>query len=402
MKTAMVWMAMAALAVSGMQLPARAAAAGQAAAQSAGPAQPAASPAQATGDLTGNWQGTLALGNGQRVLIKVTKEGAQGAAYKGALYLIDGGGRAAGLPAIAVHGTDISFAIAPLGASFDGTLSPDASKISGSVKMADGSSHALNLDHVSNDVAWAIPEPPKAMPADAKPKFDVLTVKPSDPNRPGKLFTIRGRHVLTINTSISDLITFAYGLHPKQVVNGPSWLDEKYDLDGVPDVDGQPSTPQMRLLIQDALATRFGLKFHHDQREMAAFAVTVAKGGPKMTVTGDPPSAPVNFGFTALGRLRVTNATMQNFCEGMQGAVMDKPVVDQTGLSDRYDFTLTWTPDESQFAVLGGYKAPAQEDPNAPPSLYTALQEQLGLKMESTKAMVDTFVIDHLEKPSAN
>src|SRR6185437_9956737 len=74
--------------------------------------QSAASPAQAAGDLTGNWQGTLALGNGQRVLIKVTKEGAQGAAYKGTLYLIDGGGRAAGLPSIAVHGTDISFAIA--------------------------------------------------------------------------------------------------------------------------------------------------------------------------------------------------------------------------------------------------------------------------------------------------
>lgn len=402
MKTAMVWMAMSALAVSSMQLPARAAAARQAAAQSAGLVQPAASPPQTTGDLTGNWQGTLALGNGQRVLIKVTKDGGQGAPYKGALYLIDGGGRMAALPAIAVRGSDISFAIPSLGATFDGTLNAEGKIISGNVKMGDGSTHALNLDHVSNDIAWAIPEAPKAMPADAKPKFDVLTVKPSDPNRPGKLFTIRGRHVLTINTSISDLITFAYGLHPKQVVNGPAWLDQKYDLDGVPDVDGQPSTPQMRLLIQDALATRFGLTFHHEQRELAAYAVTVAKGGPKLTVTSDPPSAPVNFGFTRLGQLRVTNATMKDFCDGMQGAVMDKPVVDQTGLTNRYDFTLSWTPDESQFAVLGGYKPPAQEDPNAPPSLYTALQEQLGLKMENTKANVETFVIDSIAKPSAN
>ena len=402
MKTAMVWMAVSALMASGMQLPARAAAGRQAAAQSAGPAQPAASPAQAAGDLTGNWQGTLALGNGQRVLIKVTKDGAQGAPYKGTLYLIDGGGRAAALPSIGVHGTDISFAIAQLGATFDGTLNPDSAKISGSVKMADGSSHALNLDHVSNDVAWAIPQPPKAMPTDAKPKFDVLTVKPSDPNTPGKAFTIRGRHIVTINTSVSDLITFAYAVHPKQLVNGPPWLDEKYDLDGVPDVEGQPSTPQMRLLIQDALATRFGLKFHHDQRELAVYALTVSKSGPKMTTTTDPPSAPKNFFFTALGRLHVTNSTMRDFCDGMQGAVMDKPVADQTGLTDRYDFTLNWTPDESQFAVLGGYKPPAQEDPNAPPSLYTALQEQLGLKLEATKAMVDTFVIDQIERPGDN
>ena len=78
------------------------------------------------------------------------------------------------------------------------------------------------------------------------------------------------------------------------------------------------------------------------------------------------------------------------------------PVVDQTGLTGRYDFTLNWTPDESQFAVLGGYHAPAEEDPNAPPSLSTAIQEQLGLKLENTKAKVDTFVIDHLEKPTAN
>ncbi|HXE07001.1 MAG TPA: TIGR03435 family protein [Acidobacteriaceae bacterium] len=361
-----------------------------------------ASAPAAAGDLTGNWQGTLALGNGQRVLIKVTKEGAQGAPYKGTLYLIDGGGRMAALPAIAVHGSDVSFSIPSLGAGFDGSLNAEGKTISGNVKMGDGSSHALNLDHVTNDVAWAIPEPPKAMPANAKPKFDVLTIKPSDPNRPGKLFTIKGRHVLTINTAVSDLITFAYGLHPKQVVNGPAWLDEKYDLDGVPDVAGQPSTPQMRMLIQDALATRFGLRFHHEQRELAAYAVTVAKGGPKLTVTSDPPSAPVNFTFARLGQLRVTNATMKDFCDGMQGAVMDKPVVDQTGLTQRYDFTLSWTPDESQFAVLGGYKAPAQEDPNAPPSLYTALQEQLGLKMENTKANVETFVIDSIQKPSAN
>ena len=85
---------------------------------------------------------------------------------------------------------------------------------------------------------------------------------------------------------------------------------------------------------------------------------------------------------------------------------MDKPVVDQTGLTAKYDFTLKWTPDDSQFAQFrGAVTAPppaAGDNPNAPPSLYTAMQEQLGLKFSATKAMDDVIVIDHVEKPSAN
>ena len=107
--------------------------------------------------------------------------------------------------------------------------------------------------------------------------------------------------------------------------------------------------------------------------------------------------------FRGLGQLMVTNSTMKDFCHGMQEAVMDKPVVDQTGLTDRYDFNLNWTPDQSQFASFGAHiPAPNPDDPNAPPSLFTALQEQLGLKMETTKAKVDVMVVDHIDKPSAN
>jgi len=238
------------------------------------------------------------------------------------------------------------------------------------------------------------------MAADAKPKFDVVTVKPSDPNRPGKLFTIRGRQVLTINTTVNDLITFAYSLQTKEILNPPSWMN---DVDGVPDVEGQPDIQQMRLLMQDALVERFGLKFHTEQREMTAYALSVAKGGPKLTLTADRPGSPGNFLFGGLGKLRVTNSTMQNFCHGMQEAVMDKPVVDQTGLTERYDFNLNWTPDESQFASFGAHIPPPNpDDPNPLPSLYTALQEQLGLKMEATKASVDVMVIDHIDKPSQN
>jgi uncharacterized protein (TIGR03435 family) len=111
------------------------------------------------------------------------------------------------------------------------------------------------------------------------------------------------------------------------------------------------------------------------------------------------------FNFRGLGDLIVRNMNMAEFASWMQSGVMDKPVVDQTGLKDKYDFDLKWTPDDSQFQQFRGavpMNTPPNTDPNAPPSLYTAVQETLGLKFESTKAPDDVLVIDHVEKPSAN
>ncbi len=85
----------------------------------------------------------------------------------------------------------------------------------------------------------------------------------------------------------------------------------------------------------------------------------------------------------------------------MQSVVLDKPVIDQTGLTGKWDFTLTWTPDATQFVGLGG-GAPTATDPDGPPDLFTAIQQQLGLKLESTKAPADVFVVDRVEKPSEN
>ena len=349
-------------------------------------------------DVSGNWQGTLQAGKGLRLVLKISKADTGG--WKALMYSIDQGSNSINVTSITVDKLNFSFTIKPLDVTYSGILNSDRTSITGNATQG-GATHVLNFTHVTPENTWAIPEPPKSMPADAKPKFDVVTVKPSDPNKPGKLFTIRGRQVLTMNTTVNDLITFAYSLQTKEVLNAPSWMDEKYDVNGVPDVEGQPNIQQMRLLMQDALVERFGLKFHTEQREMTAYALTVAKGGPKLTLTTDQPNAPGNFLFRGLGKLMVSNSTMKDFCHGMQEAVMDKPVVDQTGLTDRYDFNLNWTPDQSQFASFGAHiPAPNPDDPL--PSLYTALQEQLGLKMEATKAKVDVMVIDHIDKPSAN
>ena len=350
-------------------------------------------------DITGNWQGTLQAGKGLRIVMKITKDDGR---LKGVSYSIDQGGQPIPITSITVQGTSVNFAIKLLDVTYIGTLNPDGNTISGNQTQG-GQTNLLNFEHVTSENTWPIPEPPKSMDPNAVPKFDVVTVKPSDPNRPGKGFTVRGRHVMTFNTNVNDLVTFAYSLHAKQLIGAPAWFaTDKFDIDGVPDVEGRPSAQQMRILIQSALTDRFKLTFHHDKKELSVYALEIAKGGPKLTETISQPSGPRNFLFRNLGNLTVSNSTMQDFCNGMQGAVMDKPVVDHTGLTARYDFNLKWTPDESQFEAMGGFKPPATEDPNAPPALSTAMQEQLGLKFEATKAPADVLVIDHVEKPSGN
>ncbi|HEY2470375.1 MAG TPA: TIGR03435 family protein [Terracidiphilus sp.] len=376
--------------------------------QAATPAAPGA--AQATTpavaptaqDIVGTWQGTLHLPNGKdlRIVNKIARD------EKGQLkvvdFSIDQGYQGMAATSASFQDGVFKYAIASIDGSYEGKTSADGKTITGAWTQGPNPLPLL-LTRATPETAWPMPEAPKPMPADANPKFDVLTIKPSDPNRPGKLFTIRGRRVMTINTSVNDLVTFGYSIQTKQLVNAPAWFDQKYDIDGVPDVEGQPNVQQMRILIRDALVARFGLKFHNEQRELSVYALMLAKGGPKMTITSDKPSSPGNFLFRGLGKLMVTNSTMKDFCHGMQEAVMDKPVVDQTGLTERYDFNLNWTPDQSQFVAMGAKIPPPNlDDPNAPPSLYTALQEQLGLKMESTKAKADVMVIDHIDMPSAN
>jgi uncharacterized protein (TIGR03435 family) len=103
-----------------------------------------------------------------------------------------------------------------------------------------------------------------------------------------------------------------------------------------------------------------------------------------------------------LGKLNVRNALMSDFTGLMQSAVLDRPVVDQTGLAGRFDFTLNWTPDDSQFGGMGAKIPPPTDSADAPPNLYTAIQEQIGLKLDATKAPADVMIIDHVEKPSEN
>jgi uncharacterized protein (TIGR03435 family) len=374
--------------------------------QSAAPAQTTLPPpAAAPTDLAGIWQGTLTppgAAKGTRFVIKVTK--AADGSYKGALFNADNGVPPLTFNTVTLQGTNVKFASGPL--SIGGNLSADGKTVDATWGVDGPRPVPISFARTEPDAAWAIPEPIKPMAADANPGFDVVTVKPSKPGQQGKLFTLRGTHVVFFNVNLNDMMALAYSVHAKQIIGLPDWSGKDlFDVDGVPDVPGRPNLKQMGVLTQKLLADRFALKFHRETRELAVYALTVAPGGPKLTVTKSAATDPPGFIFRGLADLVVTNETLKDFANGMQSVVMDKPVVDQTGLTDRYDFTLKWTPDDSQFAQFRGAvnpPPPAGDNPNAPPGLYTAMPEQLGLKITATKAQDEVIVIDHVEKPGEN
>jgi uncharacterized protein (TIGR03435 family) len=150
------------------------------------------------------------------------------------------------------------------------------------------------------------------------------------------------------------------------------------------------------------------MTFHREKKELSVYLITLAKDGPKIAKAAPNPMTLPGFGGRPSLGFNVRNATMADFASLLQLQYMDQPVVDQTGLGDqRYDFVLKWSPDPAMLNRLGGgapsRDEPAQPDPaDAPPDLFTAMQQQLGLQMKSGKAPVDVMIIDRVEKPSAN
>jgi len=238
------------------------------------------------------------------------------------------------------------------------------------------------------------PQPVKMMSADAHPVFEVAAVKHSDPNSGIHRFHMEGRHFKIEYQTVKRLMMFAYGVNKGQIVGEPEWANsEWFDVDGVPDVEGEPSMKQAQEMVRRLLTDRFGLRFHREQRDMAIYALIVAKGGSKLKKTQSAPnSLPDQSGGNNSGvrRMKFTNNSMEEFALGMQFMV-DRPVVDKTGLPGKWDFDLVWTYDDTRLT-----------DPDAPPGLFTAVQEQLGLRLDAVKAPVDVLVVDTVERPSAN
>ncbi len=363
-------------------------------------AQTSAQAASASG-IDGTWQGTLHAQRDLRLVLKISK--AQDGTLHSVFYSIDEGGQSIPAETTAVTGSVLTIKMDAMDGKFVGKLASDNTTITGEWPQGERSL-PLILVRATADTAWNIPEPPpKIQPMDPKadPSFEVATIKLSDPNSPGKGFGGPPGTFQTRNTTLNDLLMFAYQIQIKQIVNAPGWAEsQKVDIIGKQDTPGQASEAQTQAMMQKLLLSRFGLKFHMDKKELPAYILSVSKSGSKLkTSTGDP-GTPSAFFFRQLGDLTFRNITMEGFSKWMQ-TVLDRPVVNHTDLQGRFDGRLKWNPDESQFAIFG-VKVVHSDAPDAPPDLYKAIQEQIGLRLDAGKPNVDVMVIDHVEKPSEN
>jgi uncharacterized protein (TIGR03435 family) len=351
-------------------------------------------------DLTGTWQGTLKTpAAALRIVFKFTR--AADGQLTGQLFSIDQSSPAIPMNGITVQGSQIRWAVPAVNASYEGTFATGGNGINGT--FTQGGPLPLDLVRATAETAWAIPEPPpppKPMDPAANPGIEVSTIKLSSAPPGGRLYTMRGAQMMAINVTVMNSLTFAYDLHERQVSGGPSWMNsERFEIVIKPDTPGQPNIRQMKVLMQKVLAERFQLKFHNEKRELSVYAITAPTGTKhKLTPTAVQGNLP-SLAYPRRGLLPARNATMTDLAQSMQGAVLDRPVVNQTNIEGRYDFTLDWMPDEFQFASFGAQ--PPMPD-NGKPNIFQAFQDQLGLKLESTKAPAEVMVIDKLEKPSDN
>jgi uncharacterized protein (TIGR03435 family) len=346
-------------------------------------------PASAVKNIAATWQGILHTNTDLSFVVKITTT--VDGTLRATFYNIDG--PPGGIPAISttLNGSLLKLEL-PF-ATYDGALSADGNSMTGTWRQG-STPQSLNFARATPQTEWTIPEPPRSLPpmaADANPTFEVATIKPSSPEEHGPRYDFQGHRFSVVHASVNDLFDFAYGLQKLQILGAPDWVaSERYDISAVPGGEGEPSIKQWQSMVKKLMTDRFQIKFHFEKRELPVYLLTVVKSGPKLKRGDLNGRAGLGGG---PGNLGATNANMADLAELLGHGFLDRPVVDQTGLAGKFDFRLTWTPDEMQSAT---------QSADAPPGLFTAIQEQLGLKLVSTKAAVDVIVIDRVERPSAN
>jgi uncharacterized protein (TIGR03435 family) len=229
-------------------------------------------------------------------------------------------------------------------------------------------------------------------------------VKPSNPNsRHGTVINVTpGGTLQVVNATLKDLIETAYDVRTFQIEGGPKWADTtKYNVDATPgtrrqDIVGPPpGWTNVRFKVQALLKERFQLQLHREAKTGSIYSLAITKGGIKssgLSATQSP-----RRGINAGPGVMLGEAASMTDLSSKLSRLLGRPVVNNTGLEGKYDFKLEWTPDP-------GPAAPDGQPVEIPvgPSLYSALQQQLGLRLEATKGPIDTLVIDHVEKPSEN
>ena len=260
--------------------------------------------------------------------------------------------------------------------------------------------------------------------------FEVASIKPNHSGERRFFVSWQPGRFNATGMTLKFLITMAYDVKDFQVSGGPSWVNtERYDIDAKePDSIAQEleklpreqREPLAESMLQSLLAERFQLKLTRGTKELPAYALVVAKNGPKLqaakpldaSVDGpNPPAGRPHGPMMRMGRGELTGQGVAlTFLASMLSQQLGRTVLDKTGLKGNYDLTLKWTPEQGEGMMMAG-PGPGGGGPppdGAPPveasgpSIFTALQEQLGLRLEATKAPAEVLTIDHVERPSEN
>jgi bla regulator protein blaR1 len=256
------------------------------------------------------------------------------------------------------------------------------------------------------------------------PAFEVASIKPNKSGdiRMGIGFT-PGDRLDATNETLLDVLRFAYQIQNFQIVGGPAWIGtERFDITARPARVYPPGpngpAPELLQMLRTLLADRFKLRTHSESRNLPTYSLMLANNGSQLhsvdvdcaklladrTRSGPPPPPPTRGAFQARqlppcamlfgpGRLVGTAMSMPELTRALM-PIVGRMITDRTGLAGRFEISLEFTPDQAPLA--GSPMPPA--DPNGP-RIFTALQEQLGLKLESTRGAVDVLVIDHVEQP---
>jgi uncharacterized protein (TIGR03435 family) len=256
------------------------------------------------------------------------------------------------------------------------------------------------------------------------PRFEVASIKPAAPDQRGVYVrNTPGGRLNIANMTLKDMITFAWRIQPFQITGGPPWLDStRFDISAKP--EQPPKEGETPLMLRALLQDRFQLTLHEETRELPVYALVVRKEGklgpglteakegscvrfdpskppPPPPQPGKPPTLGCGGFMMSPRQMTASSTTIGTLVEPLS-RLLGRTVVDKTGLTGKFDLSLQWTPDESQAIRPGPDGAAAPPSDSAPPSIFTAIQEQLGLKLDSQKGPVKIFVIERAEKPSEN
>lgn len=354
--------------------------------------------AAAAQSITGVWQGRLPVQDSPRVALKIAN-GDDGMLH-GTLYLLDKGPTVVALTSVQFLAPELRIEQVNLDVSYRGRESADGKSIEGSWTEK-GQSYPLTMAVAgpdalrTNGATIALP----AMSETADPAFEVATIKPSAPDAKRQSFSLRTRQFAARNKTVKELIEFSYQTRGRLISGGAAWMDQtRFDIAAEPDAFGQPSVDQYRLMVRKMLSSRFGLQIHLVQQVFPVYALVREENAPAL-----PHSDPVfDTGSIYVKQMpdgqsvgHFVGHTMPMFADILMNFIQDRQIVDETGLSGHFEFSMT----VPTSATMGG-DASGPEDDRA--DEFRRALRPLGLRLVPKREPLDVIVVDHVDAPSAN